>query len=96
MMDQYIKFVKVARNVHFRKDTPALNVILSSLLERQDHNGFSHQNPSYISNALDRDLDIVNVYFPADKNLAKLAMEKSLASKNAFNISVIGKKLTRT
>ena len=96
MMDQYVKFIKVARNVHFRKKNPSFNVILSSLLERQDHNGFSHQNPSYISAALDRDLDIVNVFFPADKNLAKMAMEKSLSLKNSFNISVIGKKMTRT
>ncbi len=96
MADQYVKFIKVAREVNFRKPVPAVNVILSSLLERQDHNGFSHQNPSFISNALDRDFDIVNVYFPADKNIMKLAMEQTLQSKNAFNIIVAGKKMTRT
>jgi len=96
MADQYVKFLHVARDVKFRKKVPAMNVILSSLLERQDHNGFSHQNPSFISNTLDRDNDIVNVYFPADKNIMKLAMEKTLQSKNAFNIIVAGKKMKRT
>lgn len=96
MADQYVKFLHVARDVEFRKPVPAMNVILSSLLERQDHNGFSHQNPSFISNALDRDNDIVNVYFPADKNIMKLAMETTLQSKNAFNIIVAGKKMKRT
>lgn len=96
MADQYVKFMHVARNVEFRKPVPAMNVILSSLLERQDHNGFSHQNPSFISNALDRDRDIVNVYLPADKNVMKLAMEETLKSKNAFNIIVAGKKMNRT
>ena len=94
--DQYVKFMHVARNVDFRKPVPAVNVILSSLLERQDHNGFSHQNPSFISNALDRDRDIINVYFPADKNVMKKAMEETLRSKNAFNIIVAGKKMSRT
>ena len=96
MADQYVKFLHVARDVKFRKKVPAMNVILSSLLERQDHNGFSHQNPSFISNTLDRDNDIVNVYFPADKNIMKLAMEKTLQSKNSFNIIVAGKKMKRT
>ncbi len=96
MADQYVKYLHVARNVKFRKEIPSINVILSSLLERQDHNGFSHQNPSFISNALDRDRDIINVYFPADKNIMKLAMEKTLESKNAFNIIVAGKKMNRT
>lgn len=96
MADQYVKFIKIARDQSFRKPVPAMNVILSSLLERQDHNGFSHQNPSFISATLDRDRNITSVYLPADKNLMKLAMEKTIHSFNALNLIVCGKKMTRT
>lgn len=96
MADQYVKFIKVARETDFRKKVPAMNIILSSLLERQDHNGFSHQNPSFTASNLDRDRDITSVYFPADKNLMKLAMEKTMHSYNSLNIIVCGKKMTRT
>ncbi len=95
MADQYVKFIKIARKVPFRDPVPSLNIILSSLLERQDHNGFSHQNPSLIAENLDRDLDVVSVYLPADKNLAKLAIEKTMLSVNHLNIVVAGKKMKR-
>ncbi len=96
MADQYVKFLHASKNAEFRGDVPALNIILSSLLERQDHNGYSHQNPSLIANNLDRDSDLVNVYFPADKNMMVYAMEKTLILKNCLNIIVAGKKMTRT
>lgn len=96
MADQYVKFLHASRNASFRKEVPAMNVILSSLLERQDHNGYSHQNPSFIANNLDRDSDLVNVYFPADKNLMLGAMEETMNSTNHLNIIVAGKKMTRT
>jgi xylulose-5-phosphate/fructose-6-phosphate phosphoketolase len=96
MADQYVKFLHASKTVEFRKEVPALNIILSSLLERQDHNGYSHQNPSFIANNLDRDSDLVNVFFPADKNLMLHAMEKTLTLKNCLNIIVSGKKMTRT
>lgn len=96
MADQYVKFIKVAKHTGFRKPVPAMNIILSSLLERQDHNGFSHQNPSFISLNLDRDQDVASIYLPADKNLMKLAMEKTMHSYDALNVIVCGKKMTRT
>ncbi len=96
MVDQYVKFLNAGRRAEFRGDVPSLNIILSSLLERQDHNGYSHQNPSLISNNLDRDLDILNVYFPVDKNIMTLTMEKVLQGKKGVNIIVAGKKMTRT
>ncbi|MCK5588707.1 MAG: phosphoketolase family protein [Candidatus Pacebacteria bacterium] len=95
MADQYVKFLHASKNVHFRKDVPSLNIILSSLLERQDHNGYSHQNPSLIANNLDRDSDLVNIYFPADRNMMIYAMEKTLKTKNQLNIIVAGKKMSR-
>ncbi len=95
MIDQYIKFLTVSKKVYFREPVAPLNIILTSLLERQDHNGFSHQNPSFISHVLDHSSDIVNVYFPADKNLMLQAMDISLTSDNSVNIIVAGKKMTR-
>ncbi len=95
MVDQYVKFLHASKKVEFRKEVPALNIVLSSLLERQDHNGYSHQNPSLIANNLDRDSDLVNIYFPADKNLMLLAMKETLILKNCLNIIVCGKKMTR-
>ena len=95
MADQYVKFIKLAKRTTFRKPMPSINIILSSLLERQDHNGFSHQNPSFIASMLDRDLDIVNLYFPADKNLMLYATKMALESTNALNVLVCGKHLRR-
>ncbi len=96
MVAQYIKFVSVARDVVFREPLAPVNIILSSLLERQDHNGFSHQNPSFISGVLNHSSEIVNVYFPADKNLMLEALDLSLTSNDAVNVIVSGKKMHRS
>ncbi len=93
MADQYVKFIKMAKEVRWRNPVPSLNIILSSLLERQDHNGFSHQNPSFIADNLDRDLDIINVYYPADQNIMLHTMEEVLESRNSLNIIVAGKRI---
>lgn len=96
MADQYVKFIKMSKRIGFRKPVPSMNVVLSSLLERQDHNGFSHQNPSFIASSMDRDREITNVYLPADKNFALLAFEKTIKSKDELNVIVASKKMTRT
>ncbi len=96
MADQYIKFLSVAREVSFREPIAPVNIILSSLLERQDHNGFSHQNPSFIAGLLNHSSDIVNMYFPADKNLMLESMELSLTSNDSVNVIVSGKKMHRS
>lgn len=92
MADQYAKFIKASKNVHFRKPLPAMNVILTSLLERQDHNGFSHQNPSFISSMMEKDGEFVSCYFPPDANSMLITMRKVLDSRNALNLIVAGKK----
>ena len=92
MLDQYVKFIKQAKKVSWRKPVPPLNIVLSSLLERQDHNGFSHQNPSFIADNLDRDIDIVKVYFPADQNILLRSLEKAMQDYNKVNIFVVGKR----
>lgn len=91
MTEQYSKFLKIARKTEWRGDIPALNYIVSSTGWRQEHNGFSHQNPGFIDGLLQKHNDFVNVYFPADANEAVLIAEKCLQSKNEINVIVAEK-----
>lgn len=91
MADQYSKFLKVARKTEWRGDVPSFNYILTSTGWRQEHNGFSHQNPSFIDGMLQKNHDFINVYFPADANEAVLIAEKCLLSKNEINVIVVEK-----
>jgi xylulose-5-phosphate/fructose-6-phosphate phosphoketolase len=91
MTEQYSKFLKIARKTEWRGDIPALNYIVSSTGWRQEHNGFSHQNPGFIDGLLQKHNDFVNVYFPADANEAVLIAQKCLQSKNEINVIVAEK-----
>ncbi len=91
MVDQYSKFLKVAREISWRGDISSLNYILTSSGWRQEHNGFSHQNPGFISNILLKSGCFVHVYFPPDGNSTLAVLEKCLTSKNEINIIVAGK-----
>ncbi len=94
MVDQYSKFLKQTKNVSWRKPLPAMNFILTSTSWRQDHNGYSHQNPGFISSVLNDHSDNVHVYFPPDANTFTLTLEKALASQNTINVIVAGKTLS--
>lgn len=91
MMDQYAKFLNVAREVEWRGDFPSFNYILTSSGWRQDHNGFSHQNPGFIDDALRRQGDFVDVYFPPDGNSTLAVLEQVMGSVKQINIIVAGK-----
>lgn len=93
MADQYVKFIKASEEVAFRKPLPALNIILTSLLERQDHNGFSHQNPSFISSMTEKDGRIIKTYLPPDANSMLVTMEEVFRSRDHLNLIVTGKKM---
>ncbi|HSX28352.1 MAG TPA: phosphoketolase family protein [Candidatus Saccharimonadales bacterium] len=93
MMDQYAKFLNQSLQVKWRGDIPSLNYILTSSGWRQDHNGFSHQNPGFIDDALRRQGDFVDVYFPPDGNSTLAVLEHMLGSVNHINILVAGKTL---
>jgi xylulose-5-phosphate/fructose-6-phosphate phosphoketolase len=93
MADQYSKFLKVARKTEWRGDVPSFNYILTSTGWRQEHNGFSHQNPGFMDSLLQKNHDFINVYFPADANEAILIAEKCLLSKNEINVIVSEKTL---
>ncbi len=91
MADQYSKFLKIARKTEWRGDVPSFNYLLTSTGWRQEHNGFSHQNPGFIDGLLQKHHEFINVYFPADANEAVLIAEKCLFSKNEINIIVAEK-----
>lgn len=91
MVDQYAKFLKQAQAIDWRGDVPSLNYILTSSGWRQEHNGFSHQNPGFIDDVLQRQGDFANVYFPADGNSTLAVLKHSLESYNHINVIVAGK-----
>lgn len=91
MMDQYAKFLNQSRQVEWRGAIPSLNYILTSSGWRQDHNGFSHQNPGFIDDVLRRQGDFVNVYFPADGNTTLATLASTMATTRQINIIVAGK-----
>lgn len=91
MVDQYAKFLSVARETHWRGEIPSLNYILTSSGWRQEHNGFSHQNPGFIDGILKRQGSFANVYFPPDGNSALAVIKKMLESRSEINLLVAGK-----
>ena len=68
MVNQHAKWLKVTREIPWRKPIASLNYLLSSLVWRQDHNGFSHQDPGFIDHLLNKKADVVRIYLPPDAN----------------------------
>ena len=91
MMDQYAKFLTQSKEVKWRGDLASLNYILTSTGWRQDHNGFSHQNPSFIDEVLRRENGIGQIFLPVDDNSAVVSISKMLKSRNNINVLVAGK-----
>lgn len=91
MADQYAKFLKVAHLVSWRGTIPSLNYILTSSGWRQEHNGFSHQNPGFVNNMLSRQGCFVNAYFPPDGNTTLAVLDHCLKSTKQINIISAGK-----
>ncbi|MBP9719072.1 MAG: phosphoketolase [Candidatus Levybacteria bacterium] len=91
MTHQYEKFLKVARTMPWRGDVASMNYLFSSVLWRQEHNGFTHQNPSFISGVLEKHDCNIAVYFPIDANSMLAVLSTSLASVNGINTIVAGK-----
>lgn len=91
MGHMYQKFLKYVRALPWRVDIASMNYLLTSVAWRQEHNGYSHQNPSFITSMLERQNDFVKVYFPADDNSMLAVMEETLSAKNQMNTVVAGK-----
>jgi len=92
MVDQYAKFLKQAFKVKWRKPVSSAVYLQSSVGWRQDHNGYSHQNPSFVSNVLQKHGDFCQIYYPADANSMIVAMEEVWTKKDSICVIVAGKR----
>jgi xylulose-5-phosphate/fructose-6-phosphate phosphoketolase len=91
MVNQHAKWLKVTRTIPWRKPIASLNYLLTSHVWRQDHNGFSHQDPGFIDHLLNKKADIVRIYLPADANCLLSVADHCLRSRNYINLIVAGK-----
>ena len=91
MVNQHAKWLKTTREIPWRKPIASLNYLLSSLVWRQDHNGFSHQDPGFIDHLLNKKADVVRIYLPPDANTLLSVADHCLRSKNYINLIVAGK-----
>ncbi|HEX3082768.1 MAG TPA: phosphoketolase [Candidatus Saccharimonadia bacterium] len=91
MAHMYQKFLKWVRKMPWRMDIPSMNYLLTSTAWRQEHNGYSHQNPSFVSGMLEKHNDFIKAYYPVDDNSMLAIMEEAMASKNQMNIITAGK-----
>jgi predicted CoA-binding protein len=91
MAHMYQKFLKWVRLMPWRQDIPSINYLLTSTAWRQEHNGYSHQNPSFVSGMLEKHNDFIKAYYPVDDNSMLAVMEEVMSSKNQMNIVTAGK-----
>lgn len=91
MVDQFCKFLKQSMRIKWRKPIAALNYLLTSVEWRQEHNGYSHQNPSFISNILEKHGEFCSMYFPVDGNSLMVTWEDNFKSRNKVNVVAVGK-----
>jgi xylulose-5-phosphate/fructose-6-phosphate phosphoketolase len=91
MAHMYQKFLKWLRMMPWRNDIASINYLLTSTAWRQEHNGYSHQNPSFVSGMLEKHNDFVKAYYPVDDNSMLAVMEEISTSKNQMNIVTAGK-----
>ena len=91
MFNQHAKWLKVAGEIEWRAPVASLNYLLSSHVWRQDHNGFSHQDPGFIDHVVNKKAEVVRVYLPPDANTLLSTMDHCLRSVNYVNLVVAGK-----
>ncbi|MBV8189391.1 MAG: phosphoketolase family protein [Alphaproteobacteria bacterium] len=91
MFNQHAKWLKVTRDIPWRRPIASLNYLLTSHVWRQDHNGFSHQDPGFIDHVCNKKSDIVRVYLPPDANSLLWVTDHCLRSWNRINVIVAGK-----
>jgi xylulose-5-phosphate/fructose-6-phosphate phosphoketolase len=91
MFNQHAKWLKVTRDIPWRRPIASLNYLLSSHVWRQDHNGFSHQDPGFIDHVVNKKAEIVRVYLPPDANCLLSVADHCLRSRDYVNVIVAGK-----
>ena len=91
MFNQHAKWLKVTREIPWRRPVPSLNYLLSSHVWRQDHNGFSHQDPGFIDHVVNKKAEIIRVYLPPDANCLLSVADHCLRTNHYVNVIVAGK-----
>jgi xylulose-5-phosphate/fructose-6-phosphate phosphoketolase len=91
MFNQHAKWLKVTRDITWRRPIASLNYLLTSHVWRQDHNGFTHQDPGFIDHVVNKKADVVRVYLPPDANTLLSVADHCLRSRNYVNVIVAGK-----
>ena len=91
MFNQHAKWLKVCSEIPWRRPIASLNILLTSHVWRQDHNGFSHQDPGFIDHVVNKKADIIRVYLPPDANTLLVVTDQCLSSRNLVNVIVAGK-----
>lgn len=91
MVNQHAKWIKMSRELPWRKQIPSLNYLLTSHVWRQDHNGFTHQDPGFIDHLVNKKADTVRIYLPPDANTLLSVMDHCLRSRNYINLTITGK-----
>ncbi len=91
MFNQHAKWIKMAKELDWRKDIASLNYLLTSHVWRQDHNGFTHQDPGFIDVVVNKKAEYVRVYLPPDANCLLSVMDHCLRSRNHINVVICGK-----
>jgi len=91
MVNQHAKWLKVSADIPWRRPVPSLNILLSSLVWHQDHNGLSHQDPGFIDHVANKRAEVVRVYMPPDANCLLSVADHCLRSRHYINVIVAGK-----
>ena len=91
MASQHAKWLKVAKDLPWRRDISSLNFILSSYVWQQDHNGFTHQDPGFLNHIVTKKADTVRIYLPPDTNTLISCFDHCIRSKNYINVIVASK-----
>jgi xylulose-5-phosphate/fructose-6-phosphate phosphoketolase len=91
MVNQHAKWLKMTREIAWRRPIPSLNYLLTSHVWRQDHNGFSHQDPGFIDHVVNKKAEVIRVYLPPDANTLLSVMDHCLRSRHYINVVVAGK-----
>jgi xylulose-5-phosphate/fructose-6-phosphate phosphoketolase len=91
MLNQHAKWLKTTRHIYWRAPLASLNYLLSSHVWRQDHNGFSHQDPGFLDHVINKKAEIVRVYLPPDTNTLLSVADHCLRSRHYVNVIVAGK-----
>jgi len=91
MFNQHAKWLKVCNHIQWRRPIASLNYLLSSHVWRQDHNGFSHQDPGFIDHVVNKKSEVIRVYLPPDANTLLWVTDQCMRSRNCVNVVVAGK-----